>query len=63
MMVARQCHVCVYACVFPFGKGEATVLFAALSYFAMSAVDPWADFEVGFSFLLLVSLTSFTVLL
>ena len=48
------------------GQGKATALFAALPFVSlalvMSAVDPWADFEVGTSPFLLVSRSSFTVI-
>jgi hypothetical protein len=55
----------VFVVVWP-RQGKATALFAALPFVSlvlvMSAVDPWADFEVGTSPSLLVSRSSLTVI-
>ena len=56
----------VFGVVWP-RRGKATAQFAVLSSvslaLAMSAVDPWADFEVSTSSPLLVSCSFFTVIL
>jgi hypothetical protein len=58
----------VFGVVWPrHGGAKATAQFAVLPFVSlalvMSAVDPWADFEVGPSSPLLVSRSSFTVIL
>lgn len=59
--------MCLGLCGQGEGEGKATAQFAVLPFVSlalvMSAVDPWADFEVGPSCPLLVSRSSFTVIL